>query len=1354
MMTASVLSAGGGYLYYTKNIATGDVQRAPGTALTDYYTVEGNPPGVWIGSGTQLLGVAGQVSEAQMKALFGEGLHPNADAITAAMRVAGDSEKNIADAIALGRGFSKYDVKDATLRVRVDAAYLEFERVNSRFPTRDEQRQLRMVEGAIVFRDVHGRAASDSEELAKYVTAAMKPGQHAIAGFDLTFSPPKSVSVLWATAEPTIAGQVEQAHTLAIQDTIRDIERNSIATRAGINGVRQIDVEGGVIATAFKHYESRNGDPQLHTHVVIANKVQGIDGKWRTLDSRLLLREVVASSELYNMHLFDRLEHIGLAGVPRTVTAGKATVLEIEGVSQKLMTLFSSRNQSIMKVTAKHLAAYQEQYGRTPDENSRRKLSALAWQESRPKKDTPRTIAELRADVRAQAIAAGLRGELRDTPTFRQVFIDPHLRSLDLHAAAAEIMGTVEAARSTWGQHHVTAEITRWVSFNRNRTFTITDGGVPRTLTRDEARDFLTRTALQLDSIKVTPEHVHGRFVPLTRHDGESFYVAKGRTLYTSTRVLAAEQRLLTAARTVSVTPGAATIEHFAEALLRLPNKDQAQVALAREFVTSRTDLVVGIGPAGTGKTRTMKLAAAAVHTAGGRMIGLAFSKQGVKVFRDEVQIPTFTIDGFLTAHRGAATTGRPVSAIYRVGPGDLVVVDEAAMASTSHLDQVVTLVTEAGGRVRYLGDHAQIAAVGAGGAVRMLVQEVGALELENVYRFSNHQEAAASKLLRAAEPHIDPFAWYRDNGRIIAATKDRIVDVLFTDYLNDLNAGRATVMGAPTREYVDELNGRAQAHAIAVGDVTGTRSALLSDDQQAHVGDRIMTRLNRSDLTMNQGRDAVDNGDLFVVTKVHRGGELRVRNVKHHGTVTLPGDYVRQHTHLGYAFTANQEQGETFGGKTDAGVYIEGVSRGIVTARTARANAYVLATRGTTNNVLYVEVEDGQHPADVLGQVARNVDTNLSAHEMIGIESARVLDLSRLVDEHADIVGLANEIRFTTLTNRVLGPEHAAVVTESAGWGAVAAGLARAERHGRNLDGVLSTTWGMRDFGNADDIGAVLSYRIENYLDSLADEPATITAAPSVAPNVGVVANDWVVDRTLETDQDLPDDWKLELAHRAEYILNIRMPERGAALTIEQPAWTVQLGPLPPEGARLTAWMELAAEIDLFRNTYKVTPDEATAIPPHLQDKPLGMNLTARVTALHKGTAIRHAAGNTTTAEPAQLFATATERATTADDLRPRSDAEQVAHTLDPDRATQSEQAKTRLAKLLNGNLGTPTAAAGTKPVIADESQPTTEGDRLRRMLETARKRAADLAAVTPEDKPGTPKYRSPAPQRGRQIS
>lgn len=103
--------------------------------------------------------------------------------------------------------------------------------------------------------------------------------------------------MLWALAPRSVADKIELAHQRAVRDALAWLEKHAIFTRLGRNGVRQVDVEG-IVAPCFTHRDSRAGDPDLHTHVVIANRVRTLDGKWRTLDGAAIYQALVTVSEI------------------------------------------------------------------------------------------------------------------------------------------------------------------------------------------------------------------------------------------------------------------------------------------------------------------------------------------------------------------------------------------------------------------------------------------------------------------------------------------------------------------------------------------------------------------------------------------------------------------------------------------------------------------------------------------------------------------------------------------------------------------------------------------------------------------------------------------------------------------------------------------------------------------------------------------------------------------------------------------------------------------------------------------------------------------------------------------------
>jgi conjugative relaxase-like TrwC/TraI family protein len=141
----------------------------------------------------------------------------------------------------------------------------------------------------------HGREPMDARELAGQIAKDSRPRTQTVAGYDLTFSPVKSVSTLWAVADPAVAAVIERAHQAAVKDALAFIEKHALFTRTGPQGIRQVNVRG-LVAAAFTHRDSRAGDPDLHTHVAVANKVQTLDGRWLSIDGRVLFKANVAAS--------------------------------------------------------------------------------------------------------------------------------------------------------------------------------------------------------------------------------------------------------------------------------------------------------------------------------------------------------------------------------------------------------------------------------------------------------------------------------------------------------------------------------------------------------------------------------------------------------------------------------------------------------------------------------------------------------------------------------------------------------------------------------------------------------------------------------------------------------------------------------------------------------------------------------------------------------------------------------------------------------------------------------------------------------------------------------------------------
>ncbi len=363
-MTVHVLHAGDGYTYLTRQVASGDHQPLRGQAMSDYYLAEGNPPGRWVGSGRVAMDVDGQVTEAQMKALFGEGVHPDAQFRIRSTIARGAWPEDAMASVRLGRRYPVIDHSGELWRDRLDGAYRQFHEAHGRRPERGPERDLvRWNVATELFRETQHRDPAGDGELKGFVARVAKPPRQPVAGVDLVFTPVKSVSVLWALGDERVRAQVEQAHEAAWRRAFAYVEQHAALTRTGAAGIAQVDTRG-LVAAAFDHPDSRTGDPNLHTHVAVSAKVQGLDGKWRALDLRVLHAMAVSASETYNTGIEDELRaRLGVEFAPRESGRGRLPVREIDGIPQALLTAFSSRRKQIEKGYQAALADYRQTHG-------------------------------------------------------------------------------------------------------------------------------------------------------------------------------------------------------------------------------------------------------------------------------------------------------------------------------------------------------------------------------------------------------------------------------------------------------------------------------------------------------------------------------------------------------------------------------------------------------------------------------------------------------------------------------------------------------------------------------------------------------------------------------------------------------------------------------------------------------------------------------------------------------------------------------------------------------------------------------------------------------------------------------
>jgi conjugative relaxase-like TrwC/TraI family protein len=454
---------------------------------------------------------------------------------------------------------------------------------------------------AAVFRDGH-----DPLTAAPLGRSYRDRANRAVVGYDLTFTVPKSASVLWALGDDATRTAVDAAHRAAVDQALTFVERTVARTRVGHAGCRQVRTRG-VIAAAFDHWDSRTGDPNLHTHVVVANKVQGPDGVWRSLDGTTVHAATVTVSALYDSLLADELARcLPVRWSHRSRGERRNPAFELEGIDDVVLAAFSTRAEQIHCAEQQWAADFVASHGRSPSRVETSRARQHLTRATRPAK-VVRPLRDLLAEWANRARA--LTGvEPLDLAT--RALTGTYARGLRAHDVGTEVRAAVVAAvlddvakrRSVWTTWNLGAAAARATLPLRMAS------PAERLRLLNEITTETAARCVHLDDTR-DPDRVR-----------------VGEALYTSVELLAAEKSLIDA----SEAPGAAVIDarlidnpryRAHHQLARLAPDQRAAV---RAVLASGRRLDAFVGPAGSGKTTTLAALAELWTENLGPVIGLA----------------------------------------------------------------------------------------------------------------------------------------------------------------------------------------------------------------------------------------------------------------------------------------------------------------------------------------------------------------------------------------------------------------------------------------------------------------------------------------------------------------------------------------------------------------------------------------------------------------------------------------------------------------------------------------------------------------------------------------------------------
>ncbi|HEY5514798.1 MAG TPA: MobF family relaxase, partial [Pengzhenrongella sp.] len=794
-----------------------------------------------------------------------------------------------------------------------------------------------------------------------------------------------------ALADDATRTTVYAAHRAALASSLEFVEQRVIRTRIGDAGRQQVRTRG-MVAAAFDHWDTRAGDPNLHTHVVIANKVQGPDGAWRSLDGRTVHTAVVTVSELYDALLADELaRRLPVEWSMRDRGPRRNHAFELDGIGDDLLAHFSTRAEQIHCAEQEWLTAFAAEHGRAPTRVETTRARQYLTRATRPPK-TVRRLADLLAEWanRARALT-GL--EPRDLAAhaltgaygraLRAHDVGPEVRA----AMVAQVLADVSTRRSVWTTWNIGSAAVRSSKLLRMASPT-------------ERRALLNTVTTEAAAACV---HLDDNRDPATRRVGES--------LFTTTELLGAEKVLIEAAEA-----GGAPhrpIESLGQLQLRTERHLGAlapdQRAAAEAVITKGYALDVLVGPAGSGKTTTLAALTSFWRQGIGPVIGLAPSASAAHTLSASLGVTCETTAKWLyesTGDGAAARAVRYADAVqreatagviearaahqdqwrlrieqdtWRFSPGQLVIVDEASLADTRTLAALVDQARAATAKVVLVGDHLQRGSVDAGGAFGMLARRGPTAELTSLWRFTHPWDARASLELRRARPAA--LDAYEEHGAIGAGSRDAMLDDALAAATTAREKGHVAILQAVDNRTVRDLNARAHSDGILAG-TTARDGVTLHDGLTAGVGDRIVTRRNHRRLATADGY--VRNGAFWDVTGVLPDGSLRVRPATREPSarnVRLPASYVAEHVELGYATTIARTQGMTVD-----------ETHTIAAPGMGREDLYVAMSRGRHTNRTYVVVDQpdpdclpGQTPSscrEVLEQILATSHAEPSATE------------------------------------------------------------------------------------------------------------------------------------------------------------------------------------------------------------------------------------------------------------------------------------------------------------------------------------------------------------------------------------
>ena len=714
-------------------------------------------------------------------------------------------------------------------------------------------------------------------------------------GYDLTFSPDKSVSLLWARSDESTRRQLEETVFKATKDTLLHIKEHVLedSVRRGKGGEIRESPQDLTFAV-FQHGSSRAGDPQLHHHAVLLNTAQRQDGTWGALEAKAIYMQSGEIRKYFDLALASHLKRD--FGIDVEV---RKEGIRIPGISQDLIDEFSKRRNEIWKIGEERgMTSAEARQRYTLDTRESKKATEREllpqWQEEFDKRGFTREKAQEILQWRGYDFSVAMSPEVKELEVAKRiddVFAKFGERSLAL---------TENELRRTVAE--------KFVGF-----------AIPA-----EFPGLCEQVLADKRLLELAPSET-------------------GLRRFTTENILEQERKLSRDAHDIAERQNHPMDPEKTRSILirRVGEGMSIEQAEATRRTLEKGDLAIIYGAAGTGKSYSLSALReiAAVH--GYSVRGLAPTGKAAENLEHASEIPSKTIHKYL----------------HDLGKGrdkfeakDIIVVDEAGMIGTEKTKLLIEHAKQEGAKLVFVGDDRQLSPIDAGTPFSKLKEEFGAAEIVTMRRQNESWQREAAEKIRVGNVNA-ALCLYEDHSKIRHATSwDHLRQELVSTYLKDREAGKTQLILSPTNEMRRDINddirnarfGEKELLRKYEVKISTTRGDGSLESKEFTKGDRIYFLRNDNELR-------VKNGTLGTIEAIHRTGrgkfEFEVR-LDDERQVRFSTEKYRAIDH-GYAATVHKSQGDTVDKS-----YV------VVTKSMGQEEAYVSLTRHREEAKIYCATE------------------------------------------------------------------------------------------------------------------------------------------------------------------------------------------------------------------------------------------------------------------------------------------------------------------------------------------------------------------------------------------------------------